>query len=183
MIRFKFKKNIIYFSLLFLVAITCLYHYQSLSNYLDSILHSGIENYHYYAFAGSILFIEFFPQPFLSSWVPFVIGVLFGLNYFNLMVISIVFSIISNYLAFWVGFKFGESVVPFFIGEKNYLKSKKWFDRYGNKSIMFLALTPLPYFPVLGGLFKMTTREFTVYAILPRVVHFIIFLPLMALFF
>lgn len=37
-----------------------------------------------------------------------------------------------------------------------------------------LALTPIPYFPILGGLFKMKVSDFIIYGIIPRILNFFI---------
>jgi len=41
------------------------------------------------------------------------------------------------------------------------------------RTMAVLALTPLPYFPILAGIFKMRFVDFIIYAIFPRVIHMI----------
>jgi membrane protein YqaA with SNARE-associated domain len=156
-------------------------NYTYLSNTAENFLKNQVSSFGYSAIGTSVFILELIPQPFLSSLIPFTIGVLFNLNYIYLILIVVSTSIIANYTAYFLGLKYGTSLAKFFITQNNYEKSIKWFDKYGKKSISFLALTPLPYFPIMGGVFKMTLKQFTIYAIIPRIFHFIIFLSLIIL--
>ncbi len=170
----RFRRFI--FTLLLLVGlIICLLNYNFLSSFAENYLETQIENLGYLGVIFSVFVLELIPQPFLSALIPFTTGLLFNLNAYYLLFMVIVTSIVANYLAYFLGFRYGDSIANFFVSEKNYEKTTKWFDKYGKISITILALTPLPYFPIMGGIFKMTFKEFTTYAIVPRMFHFIIF--------
>jgi membrane protein DedA with SNARE-associated domain len=170
-------------TLLLLTGLTiCLINYNYLSNLIESLLEKQIGNWGYYGIIISVFILEFIPQPFLSALIPFTTGLLFNLNTLGLIITMILTSIIANYAAYFLGRYYGDFTTRFFISKKNYEKSLIWFKKYGKKSITILALTPLPYFPIMGGIFKMNFKEFTLYAIIPRIFHFTIFSCLIIIF-
>jgi len=162
--------------------IICLVNYTYLTTLAENLLQTQIGSWGYYGIAISVFLIELIPQPILSSWMPCSVGLLFNMNFFYIILISLASAMPANYLAYFIGTKYGKSVANFFVSEANYEKSIKWFDKYGKKSISVLALLPLPYFPVMGGIFKMTLKEFTIYAIIPRIFHFILLLSVVMIF-
>lgn len=168
--------------LILIVLIFSLSYYNTLSLYAENILKMSVNQWGYYGIALSVFILEFVPQPFLSVLIPFTIGRLFDLNPYYLIVLSVIFSVIANYSSYFLGYTLGDKVARFMVTEENYNKSLSWFKKYGKKSLSVLALTPLPYFPVMGGIFKMTPWEFTIYGIIPRMMHFLIFLPLIMIF-
>src|SRR3989344_4850903 len=85
------------------------------------------------------------------------------------------------YFAYFFGRVYGEPIARYFVSEKNYLKTKQWFEKYGIKAFFVLALLPLPYFPIMAGIFNIKPRELTIYAIIPRIFHFVIFTYLISL--
>jgi len=158
-------------------------NYKAIDSYIGDFLKDIVATWGYVGIFIIIFIFETIPQPFISALFAFSAGLLFGLNFYLLLTLTIISAIIANYTAYALGLYYGESLVKIFITKKSYDKSVKWFNRYGKLSITFLALTPLPYFPVLGGIFKMTFKEFTLYAILPRLFHFVIFSFLISFFF
>lgn len=144
---------------------------ESVSNFLEG----QIATWGYYGIFLAVVVLEFVPQPFVSALLPVSAGIFFHLDFVYVLGLAILGSVLSNYFAYFVGRRYGDRFVPLLVSNKNYHNARKWFDRYGNKAILVLALTPLPYFPILGGVFGMKLREFTTCAIIPRILHFIIF--------
>ena len=171
----RFRKNLILSLMGCVLAIIILIHYNTLYNFSNTFLETQIQNWGYQAIFVSVFILELIPQPLLSGLVPFATGMLFDLSFWVLLCITIIASIIANYTAYFLGIQYGEPIAHFFVSKKNYNRSIVWFQKHGKKSITLLALTPLPYFPIMGGIFKMTFREFTLYAIIPRILHFTIF--------
>lgn len=157
------------------IAILIIINYNYLGNLLSNILENQIKTLGYFGVFISVFILELIPQPFISALVPFTTGLLFGLNLQNLILMMIVGYLTSNYLAYFIGKYYADSIAKFLISKKNYEKSLKWFEKYGKTAITILALTPLPYLPVLGGIFKMTPHEFTLYAVIPRLFHFLVY--------
>jgi|GEM_PF-1739708 len=160
-----------------------LLYYTSFQEYLSIFLEEQIGVWGYTGVFIAVFLLELLPQPVLSALLPFTAGILFDLNFRYLILIMIFGGITANYIAYALGRCYGGVIVGVFIKKKSYEKGITWFDKYGKKSITLLALTPLPYFPVLGGIFRMSLHDFTFYAILPRFFHFLIFCTLIAFFF
>ena len=99
--------------------------YEKIIETADKILESGIETFGYYGVAITVFIIEFIPQPFLSATIPYIIGIIFGLESFYLIIITIIFAILANYLAYTIGLIYGHDISKYFISETNYNKSKK----------------------------------------------------------
>ena len=170
----KTRRNVT-FAILLILFMIILFNYKEINQFLNTFLENQIIAFGYLAIAVAVFALEFFPQPFLSALVPFTTGLLLGMDFYYLLLTLGVFAITANYTAYWFGRHYGKPIIRFFINQKNYDRSLRWFNKYGYRSISFLALTPLPYFPVLGGLFRMTFKEFTIYAIFPRILHVLIF--------
>ena len=80
-----------------------------------------------------------------------------------------------NFVAYFIGTGLSKKYGAELVGEESYEKNIELFRKYGRFGISILALTPLPYFPVLTGIFRMTFRNFLIFAIAPRIFHFLIF--------
>tara|TARA_B100001971_G_C18240254_1_gene570303 strand:+ start:1584 stop:2105 length:522 start_codon:yes stop_codon:yes gene_type:complete len=152
-----------------------LLNYVKVESFVTSYLEEQILIYGFIGIFVAIFLLELVPQPILSALLPLATGIYFGLNYYNVLALSIFASVLSNYTSYFLGLIYGEDIVRFFVSERNYNNSVVWFDNYGKIGISLLALTPLPYFPIMGGMFKMKVSEFTVYAIVPRIIHFLVF--------
>lgn len=159
----------------FSVLILGVLNYSPILEFLRVTLEEGILRWGYVGISVSIFILEFIPQPFISSLIPLSSGIVFGLDIHRVLILAIISAVTANYLAYLLGSRYGEKIVKFFISRKAYGKSVEWFRRHGKKSITMLALTPLPYFPIMGGIFKMSTKEFIVYAIVPRIIYLVVF--------
>ncbi len=171
----KIKRRYIVVSLFVVLTLIIALNYTFIENILRQYLEDQISTFGYSAIFASIFILESIPQPFLSGLVPLTIGIGFNLTFATLLTLAIISSITANYLAYFIGKHGGDRATSLLIREKNYKKSVDWFNRHGIKTISILALSPLPYFPVMGGIFKMKFKDFTLYAIIPRIFHFIIF--------
>ena len=152
-----------------------IWNYSAIEKWANDFLKSQIETWGYLGVVLSVFVLEFFPQPLLSALVPFTIGLVFNLKTVYLLILLVSISVIANYSAYFVGKYYADTIALYLISKKNYDLSVKWFEKYGMKVMTILALTPLPYFPIMGGIFKMTFKEFTIYAIIPRIFHLLIF--------
>ncbi|MDD4761728.1 MAG: VTT domain-containing protein [Candidatus Pacebacteria bacterium] len=176
----KFKIIFLIIGLLILASLLILnfnYFKQSISDFIENRLVS----WGYLGFFLFIFLLEALPQPFLSALIPLVTGVILGFNAIYLIWLTVIGSVLANYAAYYLGLSLENSAVSLFIKEENYNKSLRWFNKYGKKSFSLLALSPLPYFPMLGGVFKMSFYEFTKYAIIPRIIHYLIFSSILIL--
>ena len=97
------------------------------------------------------------------------------ISYKFLLIITITAVITASYFSYIIGIIYGKRITIKLIGEEKYDLSYEYSKKYGKLGIAILALTPLPYFPILAGLFKMNLKDFTIYAVISRIIHFLIF--------
>jgi len=168
------KKSTVLLIAVSLLALVLL-NYSSFGEEFSDLLGGTIVNWGYYGIFLGVLVLEFVPQPLISALLPVSAGIFFHLDFVYVLVLAISGSVLSNYFAYFLGKKYGAKLVSFFVSKDSYQNAQRWFDMYGNKSILVLALTPLPYFPILGGTFGMNFKEFSLYAVIPRICHFVIF--------
>jgi len=170
----KYEKYLICAMIIILFVVFAI-NYNTINDSLGGFLEDIIATWGYGGIFVIVFIFETIPQPFISALFAFYAGLFLGLDFSFLLTLTIISAVVANYTAYIIGFIYGEGLIKIFISRKNYNRSTKWFHRYGKGSIALLALTPLPYFPVIGGIFKMSFREFTLYAIIPRLFHFLIF--------
>jgi len=164
------------FALIILILfIFSLINYSVLSNQVDESLNNQVEKYGYIGVFILAFILEISPQPFASALVPYANGIIFGLDFKLLLAITILAVILSSLTAYWIGLKYGKRVAIKFTGEETYQKYHNIFKKYGKPGMAILALTPIPYFPILAGLFKMNLKNFIIFAVIPRIFHFLVF--------
>ncbi len=176
------KNKLLIWILAVIVFAFLIFYYTALQNLLSNFLQKEISLWGYTGFFVIVFLLEILPQPFISGLVPFTIALLFGLHFWYLFIIMVVSALSANYIAYAIGRKYGDAIIGKYIHKNNYGKSILWFEKYGKMGITFVALSPLPYFPIIGGIFKMSVKEFTYYAIIPRFIHFAIFCSVIAFF-
>ena len=169
------KKNIVIILLIITLSLITILNYSTIEHYINRYVQDLVEEYGYYAIGTLVFFLETVPQPFISALVPLSVGIIFELNIVVLLSMVIIVSITANYTAYFIGYYSSDQITKFFTNKKNYQKVQKWFEKYGKYSLSILALSPLPYLPIIGGIYKMKFIEFTIYAIIPRFIHFLIF--------
>lgn len=80
-----------------------------------------------------------------------------AMNAFNLWFVLWLFlasAILGNILYFYLGYFFGEKVLKYF-NKKDVRKYKKFFKKYGDITMITMAISPVPYLPTLAGVFRM----------------------------
>jgi membrane protein YqaA with SNARE-associated domain len=101
------------------------------------------------------------------------IGVVIEMNTFYLLVSIITGSVLAGFVGYHLGIVYGESILHFTLKKKNMIRAIEIFKKYGKFGLTILALTPLPYFPILGGIFRLSVRDFMAYALVPRAIRYI----------
>jgi len=152
-----------------------LINFSLLQNQIEESLANQVETYGYLAVSVFAFILEITPQPFASALIPYSNGLILGLGFIPLLTITIISVISASLVAYAIGIKYGKTITIKLVGEENYEKSYETFKKYGKPGMALLALTPIPYFPILGGIFKMSLKEFLIFAVFPRIIHFLIF--------
>jgi len=180
----KIKICSLVFSLLVLgLLIYSIFNYSFLKNQINENLNSQVVKYGYVAVFVLAFLLEISPQPFASAIVPFTNGLVLGLSYNYLLIYTLLAVVTSSFIAYLLGIYFGKGLTIKLVGEENYDKYHEIFKKYGKFGMALIAITPLPYFPIIAGLFKMDFFDFIFYAVIPRVVYFFIFAYVLNLFF
>ncbi|MBT4166350.1 hypothetical protein HOE04_04900 [archaeon] len=146
-----------------------------LQNQLEAGLKNQILQYGYISIFLISFLLEGLPQPFVSAIFPFITGVVLGLDFKLLLLITIAGAILSGFIAYAIGIIYGKKIAIKIAGEENYQTYHNLFKKYGKLGMTIIALTPLPYFPILAGVFKMNLGDFIRFAVLPRIIHFLVF--------
>lgn len=95
---------------------------------------------------------------------------------FNMIYVTLAICLgtsLAGFVGYSIGKVYGEPALKFFMNEKRYERLKILFKKYGKFTMTILAISPLPYFPILGGIFQLTPRAFIWYALIPRILRFI----------
>ncbi len=98
-----------------------------------------------------------------------------GNDFLNVTLLAALISImgiIGNTTGYWVGVKSGNYLFKkednFFFKKKYLYQSKEFFDKYGNKAVVFARFLPIvrTFAPVIAGIVKMDKKQFMFYNIL-----------------
>ncbi len=160
-----------------------LVNYKVLKNQVESSIDNQVEKYGYWAVFTLSFILEISPQPIASAIIPFTNGLILGLDPLALFSATLLGAILASFVAYAIGLRYGKSLTIKITGEETYEKYNKYFKKYGKAGMSLLALTPIPYFPIIGGLFKMKFKDFIIYAIIPRIIHLVVFGYILTLFF
>lgn len=167
------KKISIIFSLVILVLlISSLINYKILHNKLDDTLGRQVQKYGYIAIFIVSYTVEILPQPFVSALVPYINGLVLGLNFKLLLVYTLIAVFLSSLTGYYFGVLYGGRITIKIFGQENHDKYSCLFKKYGNYAMTIAAFTPFPYLPVVPGVFKMSLKNFILHALIPRVVYF-----------
>lgn len=170
------KRLSIVFSLVILVLlIYSAINYRLLHNKIDSSLDEQVKNYGYLGVFIISYIVEILPQPFVSALVPYANGLIFGLGFIPLLIITLIAVLLSSITGYYLGFFYGKKITMNIIGKEHYKKYSRFFKKYGNFAMTIAALTPFPYLPLVPGIFKMNLKNFILHALIPRLIYFVIF--------
>ena len=122
-----------------------------------------------------IFVLEVSPQPFISGLAPLASGLAFGIPDYSILTIAVISVIISGFAAYSFGWVYGDNVTSKLVGKKNYDKYVKLAKKHGNSALAIVAFSPIPYFPVLAGAFKIDIKNFFIFGVFFRIIHYLVF--------
>ncbi|MBU2522763.1 MAG: VTT domain-containing protein [Nanoarchaeota archaeon] len=109
----------------------------------------------------------------LSPDIFLISGIIAGMNFIHLTTIVIIASWISGIVAYYLGITHSKIMLDSVMSRKRSRKALAYFKKYGKFGMALIALTPIPYLPILGGIFRMKIKDFIIYALLIRALHFL----------
>lgn len=168
---------------IFALFVLTIVNYQIFKTKLNEETAQYVESYGYGAVAITSFIVEVIPQPLVSALFIFASGLSLGMDYGKLLTFTMTGALVSNFVGWYIGTGLSRKYGPKIFGTEKYAQNIKYFEKYGRFGISILALTPLPYFPIMTGLFRMKFNDFIVFAIIPRIFHFVIFAYLLSIVF
>jgi len=141
-------------------------------------VHLGTIIYNYGLATYVILFLIIFMEtglvftPFLpGDSLLFAAGAFAALNSLNILVLWIVLllaALIGNTSNYWIGYFFGKKIVAhpkIPIDEEHIQETKKFFDKYGGKTIIMARFIPFvrTFAPFVAGVSRMSYKQFISY--------------------
>ena len=100
-------------------------------------------------------------------------GIIANLNLYYITIMLILGSWLGGFVGYYMGLTSGDFLASMFTSKKRFRRGLDVFEKYGNIGMAILALTPLPYFPIIAGIFKMKFKNFLIYALLARTLRWI----------
>lgn len=83
-------------------------------------------------------------------------------------------SITGSILGFELGKKYGTKLTKNFLTERKIRKIENTLNRKGRWGVLFAAISPIPYLPIILGSIKFSRKNFVGFGILPRSVGIVL---------
>ncbi|MBA2861927.1 YqaA family protein [Methanococcus maripaludis] len=131
-------------------------------------------NYGYFG-----IFLIAFTEAVIQPVIPdiFIIGAAaFGLDSVTCAFVASFGSLTGGYTGYFLGKKLGTNAFLKIFKEKNFIKGKAFFEKFGVWGVAIAGFTPIPYkvFAWLAGIFKMNLLSFGAGTLLGRIPRFLL---------
>ncbi|MEG1004264.1 DedA family protein [Clostridium sp.] len=100
-----------------------------------------------------------------------VVGALNGINFFEILIVSVVAGIIGSILNYFIGLYFGERTILYIEGKfpktkKSIRASYNWLEKYDNLAVLLSRLIPVArtFISIVAGVVKMKPAPFILYS-------------------
>ncbi|MBI3033235.1 DedA family protein [Candidatus Woesearchaeota archaeon] len=175
----RFRRNFKLLTTILVISIIILFSYV-LFRYrtFEAEIQEFIQNYGY----GGIMVVSFILDTLIIPLAPdiaLIFGILGGLPWYSVLAAVLIGSTIASFTGYYLGILYGKHGLIRMYGTVKYLKWSSQFEQHGKWLMVLGATTPVPYVPMLGGVFNLTLKEFILYAIVPRTLRYL----MVALFF
>lgn len=130
----------------------------------------------YFVIFLATIFLESFPQLASPSLI-LTSAVFMGVGIHKIIFVIAIASFVGSVLGFFIGYFYTEKVIEMFVSDKNKRSEriKRLFERYGKFILFFIAITPLPYFPIIFGTLKVDIKNFLYYGAIARSISYIVY--------
>jgi len=161
--------DIIVLVLIVIIAVLGLIGY----NFLKEQLNTEIIIYGLIGLFFMTFILELFPN-ILNPYLGLLLGMASGFGIFNSVLAVSLGSVFGSSLGFFIGHKYGFKFVSPLFKEKTLEKVIKFWNKYGKGYVFFSAITPLPYFPLVFGSFRLDWKNFLIFGTFARVASFVV---------
>jgi len=79
-------------------------------------------------------------------------------------------SITGSIIGFELGKKYGTKLTKNFLGEKKIKEIENILNKKGRWGVLFAAISPVPYLPIILGSIKLSRKNFISFGIIPRAI-------------
>ena len=173
----KKKKAILFIVVVLLIVIVIAWWANFNSDYLEGLIESSVQKYGLFGILVFAILADVLVQP-IGPEVPALVGILFNLNIFGILISTILGSIIGSVISFYIGKKYFSDKVRDIskIDKKKSAKVLEMFKKYGKWGLVLAAVTPVPWvaFCWIVGSFKMKKRIFVFYGLIPRGIRIVV---------
>jgi len=120
-------------------------------------------------------FLEGFPQLFSPAVI--LTSIILAKSSPHLIILSVTLgSYIGSMAGFLIGYHYTEKALEYFVDTKKLKASKKtrhFLNKYGNLGLTIIAVTPIPYFPIVFGTMKMNKMDFMIFGAIPKALSYV----------
>jgi membrane protein YqaA with SNARE-associated domain len=116
-------------------------------------------------------FLELVPQVLTPFFIPLV-GISSGISWYLVLFFVILGSVLGSILGFELGRKYGWKLICPLVKKQTSIKILNFWEKYGKVFVLFSAVTPLPYFPLVFGALGLSRKHFLIWGVIPRVIAF-----------
>ena len=141
---------------------------------LKAFVFDAISTYGYFLLFVLVFVSDLFEQPVAPYFIG-LIGVLVGLNFFLVLFLAVVGSLLASCVCFFFGKKYFSEIMEKGVGAKSYDKYHALLQKYDKLALLIFALGPVPWvtFCWIAGAFEIRTRDFIYYGLTARAVKII----------
>ncbi len=168
-----FRRKFKLFTAVMIVFFILLFIYSLLKyRFFEAEIQAFILRYGYIGIVVISFILDFLIIP-LAPDLALIFGILGGLPWYFVLLAVVIGSYVASFSGYYFGVLYGKHGLIRMYGTVKYLQWSRQFEQYGKWLMVLGATTPVPYVPMLGGVFNFSLKEFIMYAIIPRTLRYL----------
>lgn len=154
-------------------------------NFIQSIVHGNPVITYIFFFVSGVLQLVFppFPSDVIIVFEGYLTTVGTNFNFFLVLLISVLGSLVGSVIVYWFGYKNGDGVLRYklvlkYVDEKHIKRSEKVFHKYGKYGLILSKFIPgtSSIMVLFSGVFKVKKRIYFTYIFISIVLQQVIYL-------
>lgn len=166
----KGTKNILIFLIILFLVVIIFFEIYLNVDYFNSLITVYIQRFGYFGILVFSFLADLLEQP-IGPEVPASFGLVFGLNFW----LIIIFAAVGSWIASSVNFYFGKKYFHYRLKDIKNVRRKHYrlFKKYGGIALALAAISPIPWvaFCWLAGGFRLKLRQFIFWGLIPRLMR------------